>query len=750
MAAYNDFLTLNNAGQIVQTGSADTTTVRGNLKVDQDLTVNGTLVTVNEETLLVQNSSIVLNQGYTTNSAKAGALVVNYLPTATTATVASGGFATTSTVVVANGVTYTAGQLIMVAGATTSSNDGIYEVASFNAGTDTITIDTTPSEGFSSNAFTVDTTVAGSVTVVTVSAMQAGTDGNWEVGKGSSTPISFSDLQTASGITVAADDVTTGNAAANFETTTGGVKVATLNNQALTLGSVGGNVTVNAATFDVNSNAATLDATTLSVDSTDTTNVTMTANAAGNKVLTISAVNSGSGEAQASITATDQLTVGDGTGTLVFDGGALSESGLTTVALTPSSAMTLTAGAASTWSTSSGALTLTSAAAATWSTGAGALTLTSAAAATWSTGAGILTLDGAGGLAIAGNSGEIDITTTGALDLNSGAGTWDASTLSLDSSDTTNLTMAANSSDPKVLTVAATNAGSGEAQASITATDQLTVGDGTGTLVFDGGALSETGLSSVALTPSGAITLTAGGASTWSTSAGALTLTSAAAATWSTSSGALTINGTNGVTLQEAGNIRFNITDAGAVAANAAAGQNINLQVNSVSKIKVNATADRVDFGASQNFTSAGANNTTYPAATSIILTNNTGSAIALGSAVAFDATTGQIVLADNASGAAGANTRTPVGVALGQINNGQNGPVAVGGIVPAKFAGNPGTAANTNGKVVYLSTGGLATMTAPTASGSTIFELGIAMGANNSDSTIRILWRPQFTANRP
>ena len=50
-----------------------------------------------------------------------------------------------------------------------------------------------------------------------------------------------------------------------------------------------------------------------------------------------------------------------------------------------------------------------------------------------------------------------------------------------------------------------------------------------------------TGMASLAVTPSGAITLTAGAASTWSTSAGALTITSDEAASWTTTGGKLTI-----------------------------------------------------------------------------------------------------------------------------------------------------------------------------------------------------------------
>lgn len=75
-------------------------------------------------------------------------------------------------------------------------------------------------------------------------------------------------------------------------------------------------------------------------------------------------------------------------------------------------------------------------------------------------------------------------------------------------------------------------------------------GDDDATLDFNGsGAVSETGMTSFGITPSGAITLTAGAASTWSTSSGALTITSAAAATWSTAAGALSISGATEIDL---------------------------------------------------------------------------------------------------------------------------------------------------------------------------------------------------------
>lgn len=98
------------------------------------------------------------------------------------------------------------------------------------------------------------------------------------------------------------------------------------------------------------------------------------------------------------------------------------------------------------------------------------ISLDAGAASNLTTSAGALTLDGAAGVSIAGNAAEVDVTTSGALDLNSGAGSWDASTLSIDSTDTTNLTMAANVASVKTMTINASNAnGGGSATISMSA-----------------------------------------------------------------------------------------------------------------------------------------------------------------------------------------------------------------------------------------------------------------------------------------
>jgi len=116
------------------------------------------------------------------------------------------------------------------------------------------------------------------------------------------------------------------------------------------------------------------------------------------------------------LSGTSKLDFSGASGDFKASTGALSWAGANTKAasiVSTGAAITVTAGAASTWSTSSGALTLTSAAAATWSTSAGALTLTSAAAATWSTAAGKLTLQGASDAQLTAAAGNLKLSASG-------------------------------------------------------------------------------------------------------------------------------------------------------------------------------------------------------------------------------------------------------------------------------------------------------------------------------------------------
>jgi hypothetical protein len=228
--------------------------------------------------------------------------------------------------------------------------------------------------------------------------------------------------------------------------------------------------------LDLNSGAGTWDATTLSLDGTDDSNLTVTASGkdldiavAGGSTQELRLASAGTGASalhlnasagsvdidsadNVTVDAADEITLtttsADGHISLVSahtagvafhidaNANAASEvqidAGILDVDIT--GAGTIDAGSG---------LALNAGAASNFTTSAGALTLTSAAAATWSTAAGVLTLDGAAGVSIAGNAAEIDITTTDALDLNSAAGTWNASTLGLTSTGTTTVTTVA-------------------------------------------------------------------------------------------------------------------------------------------------------------------------------------------------------------------------------------------------------------------------------------------------------------------
>jgi len=181
-----------------------------NLTVDGNLVVRGTSTTTESETVLIADNHLYLNDGYTTASAETGGLVVNYLPTATTDTVAATGFtagvpATSNPTVSTTGAaTFSTGDLIQISGANDPDNDGLYEVLSHAANVLTIRgVGTTATvEDFTQNQFDTDTTVAGTITQINVSVLRVGTDGAWETASGSTTGFTFNDLLTAASVTL--------------------------------------------------------------------------------------------------------------------------------------------------------------------------------------------------------------------------------------------------------------------------------------------------------------------------------------------------------------------------------------------------------------------------------------------------------------------------------------------------------------------------------------------------------------------
>jgi len=193
------------ATSLVMGATTGESRIRNNARVLGNLIVEGTTTTVNSTQVLLDDNHLYLNNAYTTASGETGGLVVNYLPIATSTTVAAGGFtagvAATSnpTVITTGSGTFSAGQFIQVSGASNSNNNGLFEVLTHSGTTLTIRgVGTTATvEDFTQNQFTTDATVAGTITRVTVSVMRAGTDGVWETGAGATTPVSFSDLSTS-------------------------------------------------------------------------------------------------------------------------------------------------------------------------------------------------------------------------------------------------------------------------------------------------------------------------------------------------------------------------------------------------------------------------------------------------------------------------------------------------------------------------------------------------------------------------
>lgn len=274
--------------------------------------------------------------------------------------------------------------------------------------------------------------------------------------------------------------------------------------------------------------AVNVDGGTLSLDSTDTANLTMTANSASAKTMTIQATNSGAGTAALDINVDEAITIDSAAAGVSIDGAT-----------------------ASNLSCAAGDLTLEA------TTGSVNVNANEAAAdqiklAATGTIAGnainAVTTDG--GIAItAGGAVNGDITLTAEDDLVENiAGlkdvnvtetyTLDAAGISLDSTVASNFTVTGATVD---LTLASVG-GSVELNGSEEVADAVVI-RASGTA---GGMDIDAGSAGIAVDTTGGISVDAGAASNLTTSAGALTVTSAAAATWSTTAGNLALVGAGG------------------------------------------------------------------------------------------------------------------------------------------------------------------------------------------------------------
>jgi hypothetical protein len=197
-----------NKVEIADTGIV--TEVNGSLNVLQGVTINGNLTvkgtttSVNSESVLLADNHIYLNKDYTTTSAQTGGLVVNYLPIDLSDTVAAAGFVagvdgvSDPTVSTTGAAIFSENDIIQISGATDIANNGVFEVFAHTA--NILTIRSTGSgitdkvEDFTQDQFITDTNGTGTITKINVSVIRAGTDGIWESGTGSSTGLTFTDM----------------------------------------------------------------------------------------------------------------------------------------------------------------------------------------------------------------------------------------------------------------------------------------------------------------------------------------------------------------------------------------------------------------------------------------------------------------------------------------------------------------------------------------------------------------------------
>lgn len=265
------------------------------------------------------------------------------------------------------------------------------------------------------------------------------------------------------------------------------------------------------------------------------------------------------------------------------------------------------------------------------------------------------------------------------------------------------------------------------------ATGTATYGDGTGTMVFSGaGAISYSGLTTYALTASGAISYNStGGAISLGNNAdnqainlgtgGTRTLTFGSAnatINWNTSGGASTL------TINNNSATAFRVYDG------------------TTALLTVNTVSDAVSLQAKLT-QGQGTNSTPQYQGWEAVA----GEALAVGDVVciANDAGTPKIYKADATTST---NKYLAVGV-CGRAAAANGDPTLVSfGLTSATFGSAP-AAADNGIKYVYLSeTAGQATVTAPTTSGSSVIRLGVLYGANGADTLVRIAWQAAFVGD--
>lgn len=452
---------------------------------------------------------------------------------------------------------------------------------------------------------------------------------------------------------------------------------------------------------DINGAGITVDGTTLSVDSTDTTNLTMTANAASTKTMTIAATNSnGANVSNLDVDADGSVDIDGASGINIGKAADVAiDIDSSTLDIDSSGAVTIDGTAGISIDGSGAASNLTS-------TGQD-LTVSTATS-------GTLALTGAALVDI--NAGaNLDVDVTGTVDILA------SSTFSIDGTGASNVTATSGA-----LTLSTATSG----DIDITAADDVNIA----------AAGSDVDIDSATLT----VDTTAG-----------ISLDAATASNFTTAAGALTLDGAGGVNI--AGNAaEVDITTTAAVDVNSGAG------TWNASTLALDGT-DNVTLEMSANVASAKtlkikASNSDGggTAAITVDAPEVTISASLLGQFSAFEAlsnaafakgdvlymlaTTGKVDKSD----ADAILTSRILGVA-GKAASGADEDIPVVNYGRATVVADAVVAASKIGQPCYVSlTAGKVTMTPPTAAGDVVYQVGIVVLADGGTG-IDVLLQPQF-----
>ncbi len=221
-ADIQDFL---DTSMVAYDANGSNVTVPGDVHVNGDVIVDGTITSSSTENLLVTDNHILLSNGYQTEVARMGGIIVNRLPTSTKDVITAGAFvagvpATSNpTVTTVGAAVFSQNDIIMINA--TAENDGVYEVESHAANLLTIKgVGTVPvTEGLFNTQFTANASDSGTITKITATSVCTNDSGVLRMSDGSVTPLVWVDIST-SARTVVTDDILTANFLVKGEGTT--------------------------------------------------------------------------------------------------------------------------------------------------------------------------------------------------------------------------------------------------------------------------------------------------------------------------------------------------------------------------------------------------------------------------------------------------------------------------------------------------------------------------------------------------